>query len=40
MTATYAEDTASLASHQNPIASSRKLQNHLNQFEKWLNAGV
>jgi hypothetical protein len=36
LTATYADDTAILASHQNPITASRKLQNHLNQFEKWL----
>jgi hypothetical protein len=34
MTATYADDTAILTSHQNPIAASRKLQNHFNQFEK------
>jgi hypothetical protein len=34
--ATYANVTAILASHQNPITASRKLQNHLNQFEKWL----
>jgi hypothetical protein len=36
LTATYADDTAILASHKNPITVSRKLQNHLNQFEKWL----
>jgi hypothetical protein len=36
MTATYADDTTILASHQNPITASRKLQKHLNQFEKWL----
>jgi hypothetical protein len=36
LTATYADDTAILASHQNPVTLSRKLQNHLNQFEKWL----
>jgi hypothetical protein len=36
LTATYTDDTAILASHQNPITASRKLQNHLNQFEKWL----
>ena len=36
LAATYADDTAILASHQNPITASRKLQNHLNQFEKWL----
>ena len=35
LTATYADDTAILASHENPITASRKLQNHLNQFEKW-----
>jgi hypothetical protein len=36
LTATYADDTAILASHQNSITASRKLQNHLNHFEKWL----
>jgi len=36
LTVTYADDTAILASHQNPITVSRKLPNHLNQFEKWL----
>jgi histone H2A len=36
MTETYADDTAILASHQNPITASRKLQNHLHEFEKWL----
>jgi len=36
LTATYADDTAILASHQNPITASKKLQNHLNQFEIWL----
>ena len=36
LTATYADDTAILASHQNPTTASIKLQNHLNQFEKWL----
>jgi hypothetical protein len=35
LTATYADDTAILASHQNPVTAQRKLQNH-NQFEKWL----
>jgi mannose-1-phosphate guanylyltransferase len=33
LTATYADDTAILASHQNPITVSTNLQNHLNQFE-------
>jgi hypothetical protein len=36
LTETCIDDTAILASHQNPITASRKLQNHLNQFEKWL----
>jgi hypothetical protein len=36
LTATYADDTAILASHQNHITAPRKLQNHLNQFEKCL----
>ena len=36
MTATYADDTAILASHQNPITASTSLQHHLNQLEKWL----
>ena len=36
LTATYADDTAILASHQNPITASTNLQHHLNQFEKWL----
>jgi hypothetical protein len=38
MTATYADDTAILASHLNPITASRKLQNYLNQFQKWLKS--
>jgi hypothetical protein len=33
---TYVDDTAILATHQNPTTDSRKLQNHLNQLEKWL----
>jgi hypothetical protein len=36
LTATYADDTAILASHQNPITASANLQQHLNQFGKWL----
>ena len=36
LTANYGDDTAIVASHQNPIIASRKLQNHLNQFEKSL----
>jgi hypothetical protein len=40
MAAPYVVDTAILASHKNPITASRKLENNLNQFEKWLSAGV
>jgi hypothetical protein len=36
LTATYADGTAILVSHQNSITASRKLQNHLNQFEERL----
>ena len=36
MTATYADDTAILASHHNPITASTNLQHHLNQLETWL----
>jgi len=36
LTATYAEDAAILASHQNHITASTNLQHHLNQFETWL----
>jgi len=36
MTATYADDTAILASHHNPITASTNLQHQLNQFETWL----
>ena len=36
MTATYADDTAVLASHQNPITASTNLQHQLYQLEKCL----
>jgi len=36
MTATYADDTAVLASHHNPITASTNLQHHLNQLQKLL----
>jgi len=35
MKATYADDTAILASHRNPTVASTNLQHHLNQFETW-----
>ena len=36
MTATYADDRAILASHQNHITASINLQRHIHQLEKWL----
>ena len=36
MTATYADDTAILASHQNHITASINHQRHIHQLEKWL----
>ena len=36
MTATYADDTTILASHQNYITASIILQRHIHQLEKWL----
>jgi hypothetical protein len=36
LTATYADDTAIITSHQNPISASTNLLHHLNKFEKWL----
>ena len=34
--ATYADDTAILASHPNPTTASAQLQHHLNLLEQWL----
>lgn len=34
--ATYADDTAIMASHKDPVVASRKLQNHLNLVQTWL----
>jgi hypothetical protein len=36
LTATYADDTAILTSHQNPSTASTNLQHNLNQFGTWL----
>ena len=36
LTTAYAYDRAILSSYHNPITASRKLQNHLKHFEKWL----
>lgn len=33
---TFADDTAILATHQNPTIASRNLQEHLDEIEKWL----
>lgn len=35
MTATYADDTAILSSHNNPDIATRNLQNHLHHLEEW-----
>ncbi|PNF19341.1 putative RNA-directed DNA polymerase from transposon X-element [Cryptotermes secundus] len=35
-TATFADDTAILASHTNPLSASRNLQDHLNKIQHWL----
>jgi hypothetical protein len=34
-TATYADDTAVLASHENPVTASINLQEHLNKLQSW-----
>ena len=34
-TATYADDTASLASHDDPVMASTNLQNHLDKLQLW-----
>jgi hypothetical protein len=36
LTATYADDTAILASHEDPIVATSKLQTHLHRIEHWL----
>ena len=36
LTATYADDTAILASHEDPIVVTSKLQTHLYRLEQWL----
>ena len=36
LTATYADDTAILASHHDPIATTEQLQHHLSRLEQWL----
>lgn len=36
MTATFADDTAVLATHKDPIRASNILQNHLHQIQLWL----
>lgn len=35
--ATYADDTACLASSPNPVIASEKLQTHLNKIDQWLD---
>ena len=36
ITATYADDTAILATHHDPVVASNLLQHHLNQTEQWM----
>lgn len=36
-TATFADDTAILASHLDPVIASSNLQVHLNEIQRWLN---
>lgn len=36
MTATYGHDIALLSSHENSNIAFIELQNHINQFERWL----
>jgi hypothetical protein len=36
MLATFADDTTTLASHENPTSASRLLQPHLDQYAEWL----
>lgn len=36
--ATFADDTAILASHYNPVRASQKLQEHISKIELWLSA--
>jgi len=36
LTETYADDTAILASHHDPVAASDLLQYHLTQTEQWM----
>lgn len=37
LTATFADDTAILASHYNPAIASQRLQNSLNKIQSWLH---
>jgi hypothetical protein len=38
-TGTFADDTAILARHDDPVTASHKLQGHLDQLEAWLKRG-
>jgi hypothetical protein len=38
-TGTFADDTAILASHDDPVTASQRLQDHLDQLEIWLKSG-
>lgn len=36
-TSTFADDTAFLSTHANPVVASERLQSHINDLEKWLH---
>jgi hypothetical protein len=38
-TETFADDTVILASHDDPVIASQRLQGHLDQLENWLKRG-
>lgn len=38
MTSTFADDTAILYSHENPLTAAREMQQHIQKIEKWANS--
>jgi hypothetical protein len=38
-TGAFADDTVILASHDDPVIASQRLQGHLDQLENWLKSG-
>jgi hypothetical protein len=39
-TATFADDTAVLTTHEDPAIATHRLQTHLNKIQLWLKNGV